>query len=817
MTKHNHGDREAAQFLDSQEGIGAQENRPSHEAAQGLGAAPCQVASQVFNDKADNNLASLFSVAYQELVTHPEQTARQVLERFSDLGAHSKYAIELIYEEYCRDRADKPDLSTADFLERYADYSSQLRRILSVHQEIANPEVLDRIDDIAWPAVGETHGDLELVERLGRGAFATVYRARQKSVDDRNVVVKFTANSQGEVAALSRLTHSNIVPIYTVNRFDKLGLNAICMPYLGRNTLFDLLQVAYQESKPPANVGELRVFLPADPTESDLQRQRIEEAWDRPYGTWLVEKGIQLLDALEFSHSRSVLHCDLKPSNVLIDAHADAHLIDFNLAQNQGEGRRGGTLPYMAPEQLRELASVDGDREITTKTDLFGWGVMMGQLLTGDLPFQNGDVAGPAATGHADEAQRLLQAQEQGMPDEWAKSVEVPDEVIALIRSAMEFLPANRPSSATELATRLRECLSSRQESIEQTSKSSSIKITKRRVVAGAVAAGFVLVLGTAGTITAIQSGWFPGASNDESLSKSDDAEPNDQPPLGSSRLPHEEAFQLFNEGDLHGAIHAYFVDGKIDPDLLTSVELTEVSYMQATELLDAKKRPVASATIQTWLNSGQQRNIPEGDLLILAIHHAIVSLVDIERESKEVSDATYKALAYFLDESAVNDRSRPAFHHVMAMLHVSKYIHLPSARSRLGKNEPSDIELAMLHIEKAIGSNPTSPDVYLDRALITLTDSIGHALNDPEALDAIFNAVETDFDSASGVVDSADMERLQQLLQQARTATNTYTTRQSIHALIDLIWTTRRESTNRTVEPPRFEKLRLLSNLANR
>ena len=98
----------------------------------------------------------------------------------------------------------------------------------------------------------------------------------------------------------------------------------------------------------------------------------------------------ELADALEHAHSAGVIHRDIKPSNVLIDDHGQPHLMDFGLAKRSEneitmttEGAILGTPAYMSPEQARgEAYRVDG------RSDVYSLGVILFQLLTGELPFR---------------------------------------------------------------------------------------------------------------------------------------------------------------------------------------------------------------------------------------------------------------------------------------------------------------------------------------------------------------------------------------------------------------------------------------------
>jgi serine/threonine protein kinase len=101
---------------------------------------------------------------------------------------------------------------------------------------------------------------------------------------------------------------------------------------------------------------------------------------------------------LSHAHDRGILHRDLKPANILVTDDVQPMILDFNLSEDVVAGGRaslliGGTLPYMAPEHLRAVVA-DGD--VDQRSDIYSLGVMLFQLLTGELPFpiQAGSIIG---------------------------------------------------------------------------------------------------------------------------------------------------------------------------------------------------------------------------------------------------------------------------------------------------------------------------------------------------------------------------------------------------------------------------------------
>jgi serine/threonine protein kinase len=153
--------------------------------------------------------------------------------------------------------------------------------------------------------------------------------------------------------------------------------------------------------------------------------------------------GFEVLEALAAAHARNLVHQDLKPSNVMLDQVGSAHVTDFGLVTFRGtqttEGSICGTPAYMSPEQWTNRA-LDG------RSDLYAWGVMMFEMLSGELPLFAGSIK---------EFARL--AVEQAPLSLTARAPRVPDGLARLIHECLAKQPLERPNSALVVAERLRE------------------------------------------------------------------------------------------------------------------------------------------------------------------------------------------------------------------------------------------------------------------------------------------------------------------------------------------------------------------------
>jgi serine/threonine-protein kinase len=203
-------------------------------------------------------------------------------------------------------------------------------------------------------------GRYTLHERVGQGSFSITYRATDLLLQ-RPVAVKvlrreyavdssFTARFDREARAAARVSHPNVVPVYDYGQED--GVPFIVMHYV--------------------NGPSLREYV------RDEGPLMIEEA---------LSFGRQILDGLAAIHEQGIVHRDVKPQNILIDANGVARLADFGVAFIPVEagltetGLTVGTAAYMAPEQA------SGD-QVGPAADLYSTGVVLYELLTGQLPFR---------------------------------------------------------------------------------------------------------------------------------------------------------------------------------------------------------------------------------------------------------------------------------------------------------------------------------------------------------------------------------------------------------------------------------------------
>jgi serine/threonine protein kinase len=202
----------------------------------------------------------------------------------------------------------------------------------------------------------------DLVRELGRGGLGRVYLGTEQAVGDRQVVVKASFEQTGEAGILGNLNHPNIVQVYSVKQDPGTGLSVMCMPYLGEATLKQVLDLLALQPGP----WHLRSLERACRQASQRGVEEDDPAANGMGQGLLVEEVLsvarQIADAIAYAHDRGILHRDIKPSNVLMTAAGRPMVLDFNLSVpiNGQADRQGGTLPYMAPEQIRAVVDREG-------------------------------------------------------------------------------------------------------------------------------------------------------------------------------------------------------------------------------------------------------------------------------------------------------------------------------------------------------------------------------------------------------------------------------------------------------------------------
>jgi serine/threonine protein kinase len=339
-----------------------------------------------------------------------------------------------------------------EFLARHPELAEDLDACLAALRFIGRAVAGPR--SIAAEIEGEEPpgqlGDFRIVREVGRGGMGVVYEAVQISLGRRVAlkVLPFAAvmdprhlqRFHNEARAAGSLQHAHIVPVHFVG--SERGVHFFAMQFIDGRTLADLIQelrgaalaqertTAYAQPDGPASPAAATEPAARHSTQPASAAVRSREHFRRVAG-W----GVQAAEALEHAHQTGIVHRDVKPGNLMLDARGHLWVTDFGLAHvAQGEasltlsGDLVGTLRYMSPEQaLANRVLIDH------RTDVYSLGVTLYELLT----------LAPAFAG-TDRQELLRQIALEEPPAPRRRNRTVPVELETIVLKALEKNPADR-------------------------------------------------------------------------------------------------------------------------------------------------------------------------------------------------------------------------------------------------------------------------------------------------------------------------------------------------------------------------------------
>jgi serine/threonine-protein kinase len=258
--------------------------------------------------------------------------------------------------------------------------------------------------------IGMTVGKYRIVGQVGRGGMGTVYKAVDQTLDrevaikilnpelaDTHIIKRFRA----EATTLAKLNHPEIATIYELLRFE-------------------------------SNLLIVMEFVRGEPLEKISVRVG---ALSPECASYLISK---VLSALEHAHRAGIVHCDIKPANIMVTERGWVKIMDFGTARVRGaehgtaDGYMMGTPAYMSPEQVL-------GQDLDGRADLYAVGVVFYRLLTGTLPF-HADTAIAMVQKQISDAPTPLSVHREGLPP-WCE---------AIVQRALAKSPADRFQTAEE-------------------------------------------------------------------------------------------------------------------------------------------------------------------------------------------------------------------------------------------------------------------------------------------------------------------------------------------------------------------------------
>lgn len=313
------------------------------------------------------------------------------------------------------------------YLERFPGAATAVRRAFSECQEsfletrvldTTNGVVIEEVHDQSSPDFPKHIGRYEVIEKLGSGGFGVVVLAEDTQLK-RRVAIK--------------VPHRHLIS--SLDRSDLYIKEARIVASLDHPSIVPVFDVGATDEFPCFIVSK---FINSVDFGTYLRRHR-------PSSSRVCEIVAKIADALDYAHQQGLVHRDVKPSNILIDAIGVPHLVDFGLAihDTSRSQRRElvGTPAYMSPEQaMGEMNRID------SRSDLFSLGVVLYESLSGRRPFESGDLPS------------LLTKIQKEVPEEpWRINQDIPRQLSDLCMKCLQKDPVSRVRSAADLAAELSE------------------------------------------------------------------------------------------------------------------------------------------------------------------------------------------------------------------------------------------------------------------------------------------------------------------------------------------------------------------------
>jgi serine/threonine protein kinase/tetratricopeptide (TPR) repeat protein len=433
------------------------------------------------DDPGDSELVRLSALIKADLRCRFERgqtpAVTEYLANFPELRQVDSRVISLIYEEYCllEERGHSPDV--ASFCDRYPAWRDSLVSQLQYHRLFSQAAGFRQANP-RYPEVGEKFEEYELVALIGKGGSSRVFLANDISLGGKRVVLKVSLDKGQEPKTQGALDHPHIVPVNSVafHFMPEYSLRGLSMPYRAGLPLDEVIK-RVQPARKPRQARDLWDALVAGTADGPLSVSAPErEALPRrgPAGdgwagfpargtfaqgvAWI---GMILARTLHYAHGMRTFHRDVKPGNVLLTLHHGPQLLDFNLAESPHAAQHaesamlGGTLPYMAPEQIEAFLNPDLWGTVGARADIYSLGLVLRELLTGQAPDVPDDHLPPARA-----LRDLLDRRSCLTTDVRHDNPEIPHALAAIVRRCLAFRPEDRYPDGHALAGDLERFLS---------------------------------------------------------------------------------------------------------------------------------------------------------------------------------------------------------------------------------------------------------------------------------------------------------------------------------------------------------------------
>ena len=398
----------------------------------------------------------------------PKKRLDEYLEECPEVRDGEGPPADLIFEEYHLRRESGEQVNTIEYMDRYPNRREELERLLAMDSPVATTS-LCRQAHVEVEA-GERLGDFELMLPLGKGAFGSVFLARQVSMQ-RLVALKVSSDHGSEPQTLAQLDHPYIVRVFDQYDMPERQLRMMYLQFVPGGTLEGVLKRAkgcfHEDRDGRLIVAALEQQFEQTGGIAQLDETTRARLQDMSWPDLVCRWGAQLAEALDYAHSHNVLHRDVKPANVLLAADGTPKLADFNVSFSSeltgvtAGAFFGGSLAYMSPEQLeafdprheRQPDDLDG------RGDLYSLALLLWELLAGERPFASEAMF----ENWSDTLDALRTSRSRGTClDQFSSSDELTQRLAAILARCMEPEREKRFANGGELARALWLCLQPR-------------------------------------------------------------------------------------------------------------------------------------------------------------------------------------------------------------------------------------------------------------------------------------------------------------------------------------------------------------------
>jgi serine/threonine protein kinase len=394
-------------------------------------------------------------------------TIADYLGDFPELRLFDSRVVSLIYEEYClrEEYGETPDVE--GFCGRYPEWRDSLASQLQYHRLLSRA-VGHSGPKPSYPKLGGQFEEFRLLALIGKGGSSRVYLASDRSLGEKQVVLKVSLDQGQEPKTQGALDHPHIVPVHSVVFQNDTRLRGLTMPYRPGMPLDEIVRRLTPAGKirKAATLWHALIqgLAAGDLPLSDQQRQALSQeipggdGWkDFPIeGTfsqaaaWVA---MILARTLHYSHGMRTFHRDVKPGNVLLTLQHGPQLLDFNLAESPHAARQaesamlGGTLPYMAPEQIEAFLNPNLWGRVDARSDIYSLGLVLRELITAEAPDLPDDKLPPPRA-----MRELLDRRVCLVTDIGRLNPDVPFALRAIVDRCLKFHPDERYPNAQALA-----------------------------------------------------------------------------------------------------------------------------------------------------------------------------------------------------------------------------------------------------------------------------------------------------------------------------------------------------------------------------